>query len=401
MTTAAEIRRILGSYLAEAQRVVLRPSGLLVSDGGRDELAREIVALANRDGGRILLGVSEAGAFEGRLEVDHGEAGEVLRELLSSRITPPLEARLEHLSTPDGELLIIGVPRRSGPPHAFARVSPRGSVAGRAFLIRDGARTLPVSDGQLRWLFEVDSDPAVAESFPLVLHLPRDGVVPVDRLPQPRAAQRFAAVLAGIEADRAAALAADPATLESAFMEVAPFALLQELEGALREGAGGGEPATRELRLDDMPVPGGRAVLGAGGDGLRTLLERRGVNRFLLPAGSELQLDFLFHQRKARLLVEAPAFTLTLSVQPEASGEGLAWGGGSAADLRWVRLRVELSCSYAFPGREESFGAELTGPIDALVERLRVGWDGERLRRALAPGYLDRISAPGGAAADP
>ncbi|HJO03828.1 MAG TPA: hypothetical protein QGG47_07630 [Acidobacteriota bacterium] len=52
MTTAAEVKQLVTDYPEAAQRVVFLSALLLTSDEGLDAIAREMVALANRDGGR-------------------------------------------------------------------------------------------------------------------------------------------------------------------------------------------------------------------------------------------------------------------------------------------------------------------------------------------------------------
>ena len=170
MTTAAEGRQILAQYPAEAQRVVFKASALLRSEEGLDEIARDVVALANRDGGRVVLGAGAGGRFEGRLEVSRQECDEAVATMLRTRIVPAPETLLEHLTGEDGELFVLKVEPRRGAPHAFARVTPQGSVGGRLYYVRDGASTRPVSDRQLAWMFRVAGDPAVRVAVPVQVH---------------------------------------------------------------------------------------------------------------------------------------------------------------------------------------------------------------------------------------
>lgn len=404
MTTAAEVKQIVGSYPREAQRVVLKPSGLLLSEEGRDALAKEIVALANRDGGRLVLGVDEQGRFESSLELSHDDAVAAMAQLATSRIVPPLEPALEHLSGEEGDLLVIGVPRRAAGPHAFARVSARGSVAGRAYFVRHGAQTRPVSDAQLAWMFRVVDDPAVRRSMTLTLYTRPGLLLLSSELPQPRAADRFAGLVADLDVEQQSVLANDEGARATAFVELAGWAFLREVGALLGDQA---ELAATEVSLDDLPVPGAASVFSAhpgglrgllGGatpaTGLRSLLRRQASSAtMLVPQGCEVQVDYLAHQRKTRVVLTHEAFVVTLTAVADGGGDGLGWPGREGqmtGQVCWSRLRLEYACSLPFPAAERKPTAT-AGFLARLQRRLEFGWNSERFLDAFSGHYLERL----------
>lgn len=410
MTTSAEVRQILAQYPAEAQRVVFKASALLRSEEGLDEIARDVVALANRDGGRLVLGVGAGGQLEGQLELSRQECDEAVAAMLRTRIVPVPETILEHLTGQEGELLVIKVEPRRGAPHAFARVTPRGSVGGRIYYVRDGASTRPVTDGQLAWMFRVAGDPAVRVAVPVQIHTVPGSLVPADSIPQPVVVARFGELLAGLPGDVGKALAGHPERRVRAFAELSAWAFLTEVQAALAAGDLGLE--TAEVAVADLPVPATGSAFGAPAPSLRELLEggrrRPGIagllgrarpgRRFVVPRGAEVQVDFLDRQSKGRVTLSHPSFTVTLSTLPAGAGEGLAWPGfegALAGGVQWTGLEAALTCSLPFPARDAATGIEGERLARRLADRLRSGWDSRRFLDCHDPAFLMRVVGDG------
>lgn len=404
MTTAAEVRQLLGRYPAEAQRVLFKPSSLLGSDDGLDDLAREVVALANREGGRLVLGVSESGQFEGRLSLSREEIETAVETLLSTRTVPRPGCTVEHLTGEDGDLAVLRVEPRRGAPHAFARVTAQGSVGGRAYFVRDGARTRTVTEAQLAWMFRVAGDPALRRKLALDLHTVAGELRVAESVPQPRAAGHFATLLERVPDQVGRAVAGDAEARGAALTELAGWAFLLELEELLERS----DVDVDEVPLDELPVPASGSAFGHQGPGLRELLDgdrrrgglagllgRKGPGRlFRLPRGAELQVDYLSRQNKGRVTLVHPRLVLTFSALAAESGRGLSWAEDSGhGDLEWTRLQVVLTCSLPFPAQ---------GPADVRYEslaqrleaRLRGGWDTAGFLDAFDRRYLDRIVRP-------
>ncbi len=403
MTTAAEVKTIVGNYSAEADRVSLQPSALLVSGEGRDQLAAEIVALANRDGGRVVLGVDRQGRFEEQLACGAEAARAAVAELAGSRVSPALDVELELLTGEEGDLIVLKVPRRQAQPHAVGRANTRGSVRSRGFLVRRGGQARPVSDAQLAWMFRVLSDPAVEVEFPLSIHTIPGSLVPSTEVPQLRAVESFERLVAGLDPDLAADIAADPDRRQNALVELAAWAFLDEVPALLVES-----DARESISLDELPVPtrgsefaaldgGLRALLGGAPPprGLRKLLGRRHESRrYVLPTECEMQVDALPHQQKVRLMLNHPAWIVTFAARAAGAGEGLELAGGAesaAADrLAWTRLALTYSCSFPFPETDEAAHARLGFP-ERLRRHLETGWNSERFAAALAPRWIERF----------
>ncbi|MCY3957210.1 MAG: ATP-binding protein [Chloroflexi bacterium] len=93
----------------------------------RDDLADEIAAFANADGGTLLCGVTDDGEVQGMTRDQLAALDAFVVEISSDTIHPPVRVRTQHLQRPGGELLlIVEVPpgdsphERSG--HRYIRV---------------------------------------------------------------------------------------------------------------------------------------------------------------------------------------------------------------------------------------------------------------------------------------
>ena len=82
----------------------------------RDDLADEIAAFANADGGTLLCGVTDDGEVQGMTRDQLAALDAFVVEISSDAIHPPVRVRTQHLQSPGGErLLIVEVPPGDSP----------------------------------------------------------------------------------------------------------------------------------------------------------------------------------------------------------------------------------------------------------------------------------------------
>ena len=108
-----------------------------------DRLAREVIALANTDGGKVLLGVDDDGSVIGLKDAD--EELFALREALGPRVEPEVEVEVESVRVSRRRMaLVVDVPASPERPHylrpggdprekrrAFVRVDDQSVEASR------------------------------------------------------------------------------------------------------------------------------------------------------------------------------------------------------------------------------------------------------------------------------
>ena len=73
-------------------------------------LAAEMVALCNSGGGRIFIGVSDAGQVTGLSPADVARLNQLISNSASQGMTPPINPRTENISHPDGLVMVVAIP---------------------------------------------------------------------------------------------------------------------------------------------------------------------------------------------------------------------------------------------------------------------------------------------------
>ena len=107
----------------------------------RADLADEIAAFANADGGALLCGVTDEGEVQGMTRAQLGSLDAFVVEISSDAIEPPVRIRTQHMQLPDGKrLLIVDVP----PGESLHERS------GRSYIRVGGTKRRMTSDERLR-----------------------------------------------------------------------------------------------------------------------------------------------------------------------------------------------------------------------------------------------------------
>lgn len=142
-----------------------------------ERIAREVIALANTDGGKVLVGVDDDGSVLGVKDAE--EEFYALRTALADRITPPVDLDFEPVRiSRKREVLIVHVPASVDRPHmlvpdrrpdgtrpkqrAFVRVADQSVEASREAVAimkaerRDDAVTFTFGDAERKLLQYLD-----------------------------------------------------------------------------------------------------------------------------------------------------------------------------------------------------------------------------------------------------
>lgn len=82
-----------------------------------DAIAAELVAFSNSGGGTLLIGVSKEGSFAGLTREDIGRLNQLLSNAASQSVRPPINPQTENVSTPDGLVMVVNVPRGVSKPY--------------------------------------------------------------------------------------------------------------------------------------------------------------------------------------------------------------------------------------------------------------------------------------------
>lgn len=131
---------------ADLERLVTAGEGEYVEFKRRvpadERIVKEVIALANTGGGKLLLGVGDDGSIPGVR--DPGEERFVLERALDRHCEPPVDYRIVLIRGQDGrQVLVVDVPESAEKPHylveneertAYVRVEDKSVEASRAVL---------------------------------------------------------------------------------------------------------------------------------------------------------------------------------------------------------------------------------------------------------------------------
>lgn len=146
----------------ENLKIELKNSGILNHTERRRILACEIIALANRHGGKLIIGVNDDGIYEGKNifknNIDVHQCKEIIDDICHSAISPIIDYNLDFIETKNADILVVKIPKREKIPHAFVKRGQSGEIKSRVYYIRTRHGKRLVGDNQLQWLFNHQGD---------------------------------------------------------------------------------------------------------------------------------------------------------------------------------------------------------------------------------------------------
>lgn len=152
MTTCDEIYKILKDPKKENRKIEFKEFAVLTNKD--DKLGYEFVAIANRVGGMLFIGIRNDGTFEGKtISVAEFESNrEIIDGICHVNISPLIDYNIELLKCQEGDVIIVHIPRRRGVPHAYIN-NKDGWIKSRIYYIRTDYGKRLVSDHTLGQLF--------------------------------------------------------------------------------------------------------------------------------------------------------------------------------------------------------------------------------------------------------
>jgi predicted HTH transcriptional regulator len=126
-------------------------------------IAKEIVALTNTNGGRIVLGVDDDGTIKG---IDHASEEEfLLRQAVNAHCRPVVEYQTERVVVePRCDVLVVTIEESENKPHRMVADEEAAGEAGAAY-VRVEAKSIEASDETIREMQEEDVQDGVTFEF--------------------------------------------------------------------------------------------------------------------------------------------------------------------------------------------------------------------------------------------
>ncbi|QFZ83540.1 hypothetical protein GFK26_12615 [Variovorax paradoxus] len=152
---AATFQAICNQRFSESGTVDFKQELTRNDDKGKNELAKDVCALANADGGDLVYGIKEdsaGGSAESVIPLvgeSYDDASRRLLQTLESWIEPRIRGiQLKHVPLEHGFGLVIRVPASFDGPHCI-----RNNNSQRRFVLRNGTITSDMTYDQLRSAF--------------------------------------------------------------------------------------------------------------------------------------------------------------------------------------------------------------------------------------------------------
>lgn len=120
------------------------------------EIAKQLVAFANRGGGHLIFGVNDSGEIEDG-ELDEELSIGTISRIARMRCSPPIDFTHEFHSqsqgdTINGDVFVVIIEPRCSIPHAITEQS-EGEIRKREYRVRSGDESRLMTDDELNWLF--------------------------------------------------------------------------------------------------------------------------------------------------------------------------------------------------------------------------------------------------------
>ena len=121
------------------------------------KISKQLVAFANRNGGKLIFGVDDSGNIEDK-DLDEEMSLGTISTLARMKCQPPIEFSYTYYSqsqnhTTEGDVFVVEIEPRRSIPHAVVENS-NGEIRKREYRIRAGDESRLVTDEELNWLFQ-------------------------------------------------------------------------------------------------------------------------------------------------------------------------------------------------------------------------------------------------------
>ena len=229
MTTKKEIYRILKNRDKETLYIEFKKSMILKNLNGLKKIANEIIAFANRYGGKLLIGIDNDGNFEGK-EIFNGRGIDQykndIENVCHNNISPIVECTMEFMQFSEGDVLVVNIPKRKDIPHAYI-VSREGTeIKNRIYRIRTSHGIRLVSDRQLQWMFTYLKDPGFKYKFRLIINYFDDSIQIPFFIGQPGCSFNYLPFVQDLPGDDIKILKKNMDKTHAFFLEITPYALI-------------------------------------------------------------------------------------------------------------------------------------------------------------------------------
>ena len=304
MTTCEEIYNLLKTKDLEKIKVEFKQSDVISNPKSQKDLVKELVALTNHSGGKLILGIKDDGIFEGNNIFDIDKDKGIINNVIKTRISPILKYNLEYLQCPEGELLIIHVEKKKEIPHAYI-VSKEGyEIKNRIYYIKTPHDKRLVSDTQLKFLFQ-EEEINIFYPFEIMLNLTIPDLKFSYFEPNQSAGFRFLQwdLLEKITPEISKQILSESNKINTFFQEIIPYAILLSFsKNFFRSWQFTIYPYEKrytkpnipmhKITLQEIPNLPSDSLVSEFSLDIKELLSNYSFNDICVPQGTKIQLGF-------------------------------------------------------------------------------------------------------------
>lgn len=404
------MERLLGELDKERLTVEFKQSKFLENGDGQKKLAYEIVALVNRRGGKLLLGITDEGAFEGKGIFEVGRDKGIIDNICANSISPPVEYDVELLQCDKGDVLIINISERKDIPHAYVVSRTGPEIKNRIYYIRTAYGKRLVTDQQLSWLFQHKEDPDFSYRFPIVLDFHQSSLQsPFSEslyAKPPPYEWAYSTFVQHLSEKALKTLKEDSSLRASLCRELTPYALILSFSNLFRMswliaierdglvptiGEVDQSKPKQEISVDQIPLPKADSVLSSVDLDIREILRNEVQFRdqripsgpqghaFYVPEGTELKIGnnlLELEHHDFQIEISLPAWSY--GIGPHRSSPYLPLFGEDATE--YVGIECQLSVQFGFPEKDLQNFRHYLHYAKVIEDHLRHYWDWDRFR---------------------
>lgn len=329
MTDCNKIYEIINNPDIENLKVELKSFNVLNSNPSRKKFLHEIVAIANKQGGQILLGVNNNGSFEGLKLPDPDKIKGTINNLIFDKISPIIACEIVFINCKEGDVFLINIPKKNEIPYAYVRKS-NDEIITREYLIRTSHGVRHVSNRQLQFLFK-EEEINFNYPFQVVINYNQEKLQIPLKLKQPPAIQRsYADFLNNLPETDSESLLSNSNLLIDFFLEVTPFILLINLSHHFflswiikcydNQYTSSEMPLTiptQRITYDLLPEVSKDSVISSLSINFKDYLSRHGFQNFFIPPNTNISIDTDKTFRSSKVKFENEDFSVLLGYQKD------------------------------------------------------------------------------------
>lgn len=379
----------------------------------KKDIASEIVAFANRYGGKIIFGVNNDGGFDGKLSENIDKLKELIFNTCKDNISPAIDCTIQFLEDEEKDVVILYVPKRTNIPFAVTENKTATQIKNRIYYIRTSHGKSLVSDNQLDWMFKESGEPTYSHPFRVAFEFDRDfsllsGIVPLGNY----TVSKFLYDLSQEEREE---LKNNNDKLQYFFNEMMPYLLLNSFADffsrswniSIQEGfdrAAYGTKITNQpietkgLKVSEIPVHGESMIKKYSWD-FEEILNKHFARDFHIPPNTEIYIKYEEADRSGRgssIVMENAAFTIEIFFYVLGVGSGLhpkgtnfeilsnrmgaGFQGFSMANYLHFDAAGHINGIFKFPEYDMSQYKEYFDYYEALKKLINTQWNYDEAR---------------------